>query len=69
MIQCCIFFPRKLKSRWTSPFVIQSVTPNGDITLMNLKDGTTFQVNGHRVKPFLKHEPIRHEDVDHIDPI
>ena len=36
---------------------------------MNPKDGTTFQVNGHQVKPFLEHEPIHHEDVDLIDPI
>ena len=35
---------------------------------MNPTDGTTFQVNGDRVKPFLEHEPIHHVDVELIGP-
>ena len=32
------FFPSKLKSRWTGPFIIHQVHPNGSVDLTNSKD-------------------------------
>jgi hypothetical protein len=46
-------FPGKLKSRWSGPFTIDKVSPYGTIDLINPQDGTTFRVNGHRVKHYL----------------
>ncbi|KAJ9547052.1 hypothetical protein OSB04_019595 [Centaurea solstitialis] len=46
-------FPSKLKSRWSGPFTIDKVSPYGTIDLINPQDGTTFRVNGHRVKHYL----------------
>ena len=45
-------FPGKLKSRWTSPFVIHQVYPNGAVDLLNSKDNKIFKVNGKRLKPY-----------------
>ena len=45
-------FPGKLKSRWSGPFVITQVFPNGSAELMHPKRGR-FKVNGKRVKIYL----------------
>ena len=47
-------FPGKLRSRWVGPYVITHVFPHGAIQLLNEKNGDTFKVNGHRVKPYLE---------------
>ena len=39
-------FPSKLKSRWTGPFIIHQVYPNGAMDLLNSKDNIIFKVNG-----------------------
>ena len=39
-------FPSKLKLRWTGPFTIQEVYPNGSMDLFNPKDYRVFKVNG-----------------------
>ncbi|XP_060170442.1 uncharacterized protein LOC132601364 [Lycium barbarum] len=45
-------FPSKLKSKWSGPFTLVSVSPNGSMELKS-KDGThTFRVNGHWVKHY-----------------
>ena len=41
-------FPGKLKSKWTGPFRVTPVFPNGAIELKN-KEGTRFKVNGQRI--------------------
>ncbi|KAJ9556305.1 hypothetical protein OSB04_010919 [Centaurea solstitialis] len=46
-------FPGKLKSRWSGPFTIDKVGLYGTIDLINPQDGSTFRVNGHRVKHYL----------------
>lgn len=46
-------FPRKLKSRWSEPFMIQKVFPHGAVELRNPANGDTFKVNGQRVKSYL----------------
>nr|CAN77278.1 hypothetical protein VITISV_015828 [Vitis vinifera] len=43
-------FPGKLKSRWTSPFIIHQVHLNGVVELLNSNNTDTFKVNGHRLK-------------------
>ncbi|KAI4353721.1 hypothetical protein L6164_002652 [Bauhinia variegata] len=50
--------PGKLKSRWYGPYTITSINPYGAITIT--KDGQTFKVNGHRLKPYLTsaHMPV-----------
>ncbi|KAK8945147.1 hypothetical protein KSP39_PZI008540 [Platanthera zijinensis] len=43
-------FPGKLKSRWSGPFRVVEVFPHGVVTICNEKDGSTFKVNGQRLK-------------------
>ncbi|XP_070047945.1 uncharacterized protein [Nicotiana tomentosiformis] len=45
----------KLKSKWSGPFEVVSVTPFGALDLKN-KNNEVFRVNGHRVKPYLGKE-------------
>ena len=51
-------FPGKLKSRWTGPFTIQEVYPNGSVDLLNSKDNRVFKVNGQRLKPYAAQHSI-----------
>ncbi|XP_075515752.1 uncharacterized protein LOC142550564 [Primulina tabacum] len=44
-------FPGKLKSRWSGPFVVETIYPHGAIEL-RCSDGRTFKVNGQRVKAY-----------------
>lgn len=45
-------FSRKLKSRWSGPFVVNKVFTHGVIELKNQVNGETFKVNGQIVKPY-----------------
>lgn len=45
-------FPGKLKSKWSGPFKISQVHSSGVVELKN-KDGSTFKVNGQRVKIYI----------------
>ena len=47
-------FSGKLKSRWIGPFTIQQVHSNGVVELLNSNSIGSFNVNGHRLKPFLE---------------
>jgi hypothetical protein len=47
-------FPGKLKSRWTSSFIIRTVFLHGAIQIEDPKNGNTFKVNGQKLKPFLE---------------
>lgn len=49
-------FPGKLKSKWSGPFLINKVSPNGAIELKG-NDGRTFVVNGQRIKAYFRAEP------------
>ena len=44
--------PSKLKFRWTGPFIIHQVYPNGAVELLSSKDNKLFKVNGQRLKPY-----------------
>ncbi|KAL0730269.1 hypothetical protein Bca4012_026362 [Brassica carinata] len=46
------FFPGKLRSRWSGPFVIKEVRPYGAIVLWD-KQGNDFTVNGQRLKEYM----------------
>ncbi|BBG98953.1 transposable element gene [Prunus dulcis] len=46
------FTKGKLKSRWLGPFTVVNVSPYGAVEIQNPKDGSTFKVNGQRLKPF-----------------
>ncbi|XP_009776358.1 uncharacterized protein [Nicotiana sylvestris] len=53
-------FPGKLKSKWSGPFKVVSVSPYSVIELES-EDGTrTFKVNGQRVKHYLDTVGERH---------
>jgi hypothetical protein len=45
-------FPGKLRSRWTGPFIVRSVSSYGAIEIEDPKNGSAFKVNGQRMKPF-----------------
>lgn len=63
-------FPGKLRSRWSGPFVILNVFAHGAVEVQNPKNGNTFKVNGHRLKPF--YEPAEVRDVEEVqlrDPV
>ncbi|RDY13053.1 hypothetical protein CR513_02080, partial [Mucuna pruriens] len=42
----------KLRSRWDRPFVITNIFPYGAVQLRDEHTNSTFQVNGHQLKPF-----------------
>ncbi|KAL4282978.1 hypothetical protein GQ457_16G021960 [Hibiscus cannabinus] len=46
-------FPRKLKSRWSGPFIITHVSPHGAITIKSPQDDNEFKVNGQRLKLYM----------------
>ncbi|RDY07568.1 hypothetical protein CR513_08317, partial [Mucuna pruriens] len=52
----------KLRTRWDEPFVITNIFPNGAVQLQDEHSSSTFQVNGHQIKPFHKGPaPITHD--------
>ena len=61
-------FPGKLKSRWTSPFTIQEVYPNGSVDLFSPKDYRVFKVNGKRLKPYAVQHSTDKEEIPLLDP-
>ncbi|XP_073151777.1 uncharacterized protein [Henckelia pumila] len=50
-------FRRKWKSRWSGPFLIETVYPHCAIKL-RCTDGRTFKVNGQRVKHYFGNEVL-----------
>ncbi|CAN6725601.1 unnamed protein product [Malus baccata var. baccata] len=47
-------FPGKLKSHWNGPYRVSKIYPHGDVDITNEQSGNTFEVNGHRLKPYLE---------------
>jgi len=47
-------FPGKLRYRRIGPFIVRSVFSHGAIEIEDPKNGSTFKVNGQRLKPFLE---------------
>jgi len=46
-------FPGKLKSKWSGPFLVKSVSPHGAVELIAPEGDRSFKVNGWIVKPYL----------------
>ena len=61
-------FSSKLKSRWTSPFIIHQAYLNGSVDLLNLKDKKIFKVNEQRVKPYAVRHSAEEEEISLLDP-
>jgi hypothetical protein len=53
----------KLKSKWDGPYVINSVSPSGAVTIMDIK-GDQYVVSGQRLKVFLEPDAV---PIDYID--
>ncbi|WJZ90962.1 hypothetical protein VitviT2T_010076 [Vitis vinifera] len=61
-------FLGKLKSRWTSPFIIHEVHPNGVVEVFNSTGNQTFKVNGHHLKPFIEPYSTDKEEINLLEP-
>nr|GEV90131.1 putative nucleotidyltransferase, ribonuclease H [Tanacetum cinerariifolium] len=46
-------FPRKLRSKWTGPYVVTQVSSHRAIKIKNIVGEEPFKVNGHRLKPYV----------------
>jgi len=66
---CLHLFPKKLKSRWTGPYIIHKVHPHSAVDVHNATEGTIFQVNGHRLKPYREYLSPEVEEILLKDPI
>ncbi|XP_076951353.1 uncharacterized protein LOC143624666 [Bidens hawaiensis] len=44
----------KLSSKWTGPYLVKEVFPYGVVELENPDNGTSWKVNGHRLKHYLR---------------
>ena len=62
-------FLGKLRSRWTSPFVVKVVYPYGAMEIENPENGKSFKVHGQRLKPFLEHFDRQESSEDLVDPL
>ncbi|XP_015970308.1 uncharacterized protein LOC107493772 [Arachis duranensis] len=47
------FFPGKLKSRWSGPFVVTRASPYGHVEIQEENSDRKFTVNGQRLKHYL----------------
>ncbi|XP_076937487.1 uncharacterized protein LOC143605145 [Bidens hawaiensis] len=45
-------FPGKLRSRWGGPHTVKEVFPHGAVEFQDV-DGSTWKVNGHRLKHYI----------------
>ena len=61
-------FSGKLKSRWTGPFIIHQVHPNGSVNLLNSKDNRIFKVNWQRLKPYAAQFAADKEEIPFLNP-
>jgi hypothetical protein len=58
-----IFGKGKWKSKWDGPYVVQSFSVSGAVTIMDIK-GDQYVVNGQRLKVFLEPDAM---PIDYID--
>ena len=55
-------FLGKQRTRWLGPFIIVKVSPHGAVELQG-NDGTTFKVNGQRLKHYIGDEECQIENL------
>jgi len=56
-------FLEKLRSRWSSPFIVKHVYPYGAFDIENPKNDNVFKVNGHHLKAYLDNYPSENESI------
>ncbi|XP_059639472.1 uncharacterized protein LOC132281823 [Cornus florida] len=66
---CLQLFPGKLQSCWSSPYFVKHVASHGAIEVQDPTTGELFEVNAHRLKPFLELESHKIEEILLIDPV
>jgi hypothetical protein len=52
-----LFGKGKLKSKWDGSYVVQSFSPSGAVTIIDIK-GDQYVVNGQRLKVFLEPDVV-----------
>ena len=64
------WFPGKLKSKWTGPYLVTQLFPHGSVEL-ETKEGVRFKVNGQRIKFYLGHVESANEVIEayHLDEV
>ena len=50
-------FLRKLKLKWSGPFIVKNAYLHRAVEIENPKNRVTFKVNGQRIKPYLEYQP------------
>ncbi len=63
-------FPRRVKSKWTGPYLITQLFPNGAVELAN-KEGVMLKVNGQEKQNISRHDETAKEVIDayHLDEV
>lgn len=63
--------PGKLRSRWTGPFMVRHVFPNGAVEIEDPTDGRTFKVNGQRLKSYVEkvNDSMYLGEIPLVDPV
>ena len=59
----CAYFPGKLKSKWTGPYLVTQLFPHGAVEL-EAKEGVRFKVNGQRIKIYFGHAESANEVIE-----
>ena len=64
------WFPGKLKSKWTGPYLITQLFPHGAVEL-ETKEGVRFKVNGQWRKTYFEHSELENEVIEayHLDEV
>ena len=64
------WFPDKLKSKWTGPYLVTQLFPHGAVEL-ETKEGVRFKVNGQCIKIYFGHAKSSNEviEVYHLDEV
>ena len=47
-------FPKKLRSKWEGPFIMQNVSPHRTVDVLDTNTGKIFKVNSQRLKPYVE---------------
>ena len=65
-----LLFPGKLKFKWTGPYLVTQLFPNGAVEL-ETKEAVLFKVNGQRIKVNFGHAESVNEviEVYHLDEV
>ena len=64
------WLPRKLKSKWTGPYLITQLFPHGVVEL-ETKEGVLFKRNRDRIKLYFGHRASWNEVIEayHLDEV